>query len=119
MFEHYTAWLTTDPTCLIGDLIDVTVLADTIVTYDVDADGDETPVWESTGGPLCQATTSVPAKDGDVGLAMCEARELLDEAGWRVIGDWSAVNSGYVATVELRRHSVADAGDALRAWSEQ
>lgn len=97
--EHHTAWITVDPSCLAGDLADVVVLADKASTYNVDGDGNETPVWESTGMPLLSAETSV-RHDGDHDGAKREAVELLAKGGWIVADGWEVVPTGYVATVE-------------------
>lgn len=99
---HFTAWLTTDPTCLDGANSDVTVLADDIAGYKSDSNGFETdvPVWTSTGDPLTHAVTTVPAKGGDDGEAMREAADLLEARGWRTAGDWETVPTGYIVTVE-------------------
>jgi hypothetical protein len=95
---HFTAWVTSAPDCLDGDNCDVTVLPDEANTY---YDGDEETVsWESTGTDVFQAATSVDARDGDIDQAIREAKELLENAGWRVTGTWAAVDTGYVAEVE-------------------
>jgi hypothetical protein len=97
---HFTAWLTVDTTCLTGPVCDVAVLQDEAVSYRADQDGTESPVWGSTGDPLFHADTTVDAKDGDHDDAIKQAKELLDNAGWTITGDWDTVDTGYIATVE-------------------
>ncbi|TVL89794.1 hypothetical protein [Streptomyces sp. SAJ15] len=99
---HFTAWLTTDRTCLEDDQCDVTVLADKIAGYEFDSNGFETntPVWTSVGDPLWYAKTSHTADEDDDQSALEEAEELLEKAGWRLVGGWEAVTTGCTATVE-------------------
>lgn len=97
---HFTAWLTTDRSCLAGDTCDVVVLPDDAISYDVDDDGNETPIWSSTGDPILTVVTAVNAEDGDMDDAVKEAEALLNEAGWRTTGEWEGVPTGYVITVE-------------------
>ena len=92
--EHFTAWLTTDPTCLDQACADVVVLAD-----ELRGEPDDRDAWFSTGDPLFTATTTVDAKDGDQGDAIREAVDLLDAEGWRVDGKWEAVTTGATVTV--------------------
>ena len=101
---HFTAWLTNDPSCLTGPVCDVTVLQDEAVSYRAAEDGTETPVWGSTGDPLFQAVTTVEAKNGDHDDAISQAKDLLANAGWTVTGEWDAVGTGYIATVEHAAH---------------
>jgi hypothetical protein len=103
---HFTAWLVNDPSCLTGDTCDITVLRDEPVTYRTGSDGQETPVWGSTGDPLLHADTTVDARDGDIAEAQREAEELLAASGWRVAGGWEATDNAYIVTVERE-----DAGD--------
>lgn len=100
MDPHFTAWLTNDRSALDGDTCDVVVLADEASSYDIDGDGNETPVWSSTGTPLLAAVTGVDAMDGDPDQAISEAEQLLAAAGWRTTGEWDAVPTGYITTVE-------------------
>lgn len=94
MMEHFTAWLTTDTTCLDGDFADVVVLADELRGEPEDRDP-----WTSTGNPLFQANTNVDARSGDADQATREAEDLLAEAGWTMDGDWEPVPTGCIATV--------------------
>lgn len=91
MTSHYTAWLTTASSALDTACADVVVLAD-----------EETSPgqWTSTGDPLMQATTTVSARDGNPAEAIREAEQLLVAAGWRIVGNWDAVPTGYTVTVE-------------------
>jgi hypothetical protein len=92
---HFTAWLTTDTTCLDQGCADVTVLKD-----ELHGEPDDPGAWSSTGDPLHYAVTTVNAADGDHDDALSEAKALLATAGWRVVGSWEAVPTGYTATVE-------------------
>jgi Phd_YefM. len=85
--EHFTAWVTTDPTAV-------------VVLADQNNGDDDTPRWESTGDPLMHAVTTVDAHDGSPDDAMREAMELLTAHGWQVSGEWEAVPTGYVVAVE-------------------
>lgn len=91
--EHYTAWVTTDRSALENDYCDVTVLADEEI-----GERDGRPVWSSTGNPLFYAETTVHVDDD--ADSQDQAKELLKAAGWRVVGDWEGVTTGYIATVE-------------------
>lgn len=100
--EHFTAWLTTDRSCLEGDYCDVTVLADKQMGYESDRNGFETdtPVWTSVGDPLFHAVTTA-RHDADTDEdATKQAQKLLESAGWRLAGDWDAVTTGCTVTVE-------------------
>lgn len=94
MSKHYTAWLTTDPSCLDQGCADVVVLAD-----ELRGESDDRNAWSSTGDPLFSAVTTVDARDGDYQDAEREAEDLLTAAGWKVDGAWVAVPTGATATV--------------------
>lgn len=93
--EHYTAWITTDTSCLDQDNADITVLRDEQLGADGDPNG-----WSSTGDPVHYATTSINARTGDHDDIVAEAKALLAAAEWDVTGTWEAVPTGYTATVE-------------------
>lgn len=101
MPEHFTAWITTDPTCLEGDNADVVVLRDENTGDQLDRDGAETPVWSSTGDPLTHVVTSINVTTDDPwdGRLTAEAEDLLARAGWTVTGGWKSVSTGVTATV--------------------
>ncbi|PBC72309.1 MULTISPECIES: hypothetical protein [unclassified Streptomyces] len=92
---HFTAWLTTDASCLDQPNIDVTVLEDELIGDNPANDG----AWSSQGDPLFHAVTGVPAADSSTGRAEKEAQSLLEAAGWTVEGDWEPVPTGGVVTV--------------------
>lgn len=94
MNEHFTAWLTTDTSCLDQACADVVVLRD-----ELRGEPDDPNAWSSTGDPLFTATTTVDAKDGDQADAMREAEELLQAAGWELDGKWEPVTTGATVTV--------------------
>lgn len=117
--RHYTAWMTNDPSCVPNGLMDVTVIEDEAVDYreevvseeydpasgEVVKETREVPVWESRGAHMFYAETSVAVRDedgsaGDASVGMREAEALMEKAGWRVVGDWEATPTSYVATVE-------------------
>lgn len=92
---HFTAWLTTDSSCLAGDVCDVVVLEDELL-----GEADDPRAWASTSKEHFQVETSVDARDGEHADAIAEAGELLEAAGWRIVGCWEPVGTGYTATVE-------------------
>lgn len=92
--EHFTAWLTTDPTCLDQACADVVVLRD-----ELRGEADDPNAWSSTSDELFSAATTVDARDGDYEDAEREAKELLESAGWKLDGGWEAVPTGATATV--------------------
>jgi hypothetical protein len=98
--NHFTAWLVNDPSCLETDACDIIILQDEAVSYDVDAEGNETPNWASNGPQVFYAVTTVSARDGDIADAIREADDLMEAAGWRIVGDWDAVDNAYIVTVE-------------------
>lgn len=95
---RFSAWITTDPTCLTTDYSDVSVLIDRITGYREDDNGNEVPDWESTGPEVFSAVTATPATDDDKD-AIDQAEDLLRDAGWQITSTWAAVPTGYVATV--------------------
>ncbi|MGW0491143.1 helix-turn-helix domain-containing protein [Streptomyces olivaceus] len=120
---HYTAWMTNDLSCLMGDVMDIAVIEDEatsfreeVISEEYDfANGEttrevrEVPVWESRGAQVFYAETGVDAREGTAEDGIKAAEELLEAAGWRVVGDWEALPASYVATVEYiggYRHTV-------------
>jgi hypothetical protein len=104
--ERYTAWITTDPSCLDADgRIDVVVLRDEIVGCDVDDDRNEVPVWSSAGeSPVFSAKTTNDASedidwDGPAGV-YAQVVELLEAAGWSVESPWETIATGAIAVVQ-------------------
>lgn len=93
--EHFTAWLTTDASCLEGDFCDVVVLADEEISED-----NGKPAWSSVGTPVFRAETTVRHDADTYEGAEKQARELLEAAGWRVVGKWEGVPTGGTITVE-------------------
>jgi hypothetical protein len=95
---HFTAWLVNDTSCLDQDCMDITVLEDWLIGGDAEDDGN----WSTDSGkaPAFYAVTSVNAKDGDIDDAITEADDLMTAAGWRVVGEWDAVDNAYIVTVE-------------------
>lgn len=94
MMQHFTAWITSDPSCLDQPNMDVVVLADILV-----GEPDDDNAWTSTSDQQFTAATSVPADGGDIQAAICEVADLLTDAGWEITGGWSDVPTGYIATV--------------------
>jgi hypothetical protein len=95
---RFTAWITTDATCVTNGHCDVVVLIDEITAYSEGPNGDEIPEWESTGPEVFSAVTAIPC-DGDHEDATGEAETLLNTAGWHRTSDWEGVPTGYIATV--------------------
>lgn len=95
---HFTAWLTDDPSCLDQPNVDLNIWQDMLTTGDGDQDGD----WacDPGQGTFFNAITSVNAEDGDVDDAMAEAKNLMEAAGWRIVGDWQPAGNAYTVTVE-------------------
>lgn len=93
MTQHFTAWLTVDPTMALGSNCAVLILED-------EQSGSD---WTTKPGATEEFTaeTTVPAQiRGDHHAAQTEADDLMRQAGWRTVGTWEQVDSGYVATVE-------------------
>lgn len=82
----FTAWITTDATCLSGDFADVVVLAN-------DHNG------SSTGDSLFSAETTMRHDADDNDGLFEEARVLLVNAGWSLDGEWRGVQTGYIVNV--------------------
>ncbi|GGT65374.1 hypothetical protein [Streptomyces purpureus] len=94
---HFTAWLTNTPSALDQPNVDLTVLEDVLIGDPDDGDS----AWASAGGEAAfEAITSVPAEDDDDEQALREAKDLLQDAGWRTVGEWDGVETGYIVTVE-------------------
>jgi hypothetical protein len=98
---HFTAWLVNDTSALDQGCMDITILEDTVVGY-TEAPGAEEPVWgtDATKDIAFYAVTTVDAADGDTKDGIDEASELMEQAGWRIVGDWDAVDNAYIVTVE-------------------
>jgi hypothetical protein len=92
--DHFTTWLTTDTSCLDQGCADLLAFADELRGEP----GDPDP-WLPTGDPLLYTVTTVDAADGDPAAAREEAELLLSRSGWTLDGEWSAVPTGYIATV--------------------
>lgn len=97
---HFTAWLVNAPSCLDTEFMDVAVIEDEAISYKVDDDGAETPVWASQGDRVLNAVTTVSAKGGDIDVAKDQAEDLLKAAGWQTVGDWDVTDNAYIVTVE-------------------
>lgn len=94
---HFTAWLTNDPSCLDQPCIDLTVLEDEPID---DADGKIEWVTDSSKDPEFYAVTTVEATADDIDDAFKQAEQLLDDAGWRIVGHWDVNTTSYTVTVE-------------------
>jgi hypothetical protein len=92
--EHFTAWLTTDPSCLDQDYADVVVLAD-----ELRGEPNDPNAWASTGDPLFHDVTEVHARDGEYADAERDAKKRLEDAGWKPQGPWESVPTGATVTV--------------------
>lgn len=94
---HFTAWLVNDPSALDQPCMDVAILEDALIG----ADPEDKRAWatDSSKPEAFRAVTTVDAREGEVKDAISEAEDLMEGAGWRVIGDWDSVPNAYVATV--------------------
>lgn len=100
MTEHYTAWVTTDRTCLDSDFADVVVLRDKAAGTTVTDSGAEVTHWTSTGDPHFQQETTV-RHDGDDEEIINAATDILEQVGWEVVDDeWQPVDTGYITAVK-------------------
>ena len=99
--QQHSAWLTTDRTCLDGDLCDVVVLRDEIIGYR-EQNGAEVPVWESTGDPLFHSEINLRHDADTFEQAIPLAVEALVNGGWRAThgASWEPVGTGLTITVE-------------------
>lgn len=98
--NHFTAWLTTEPACLDGDVADVTVLQN---AENVDGEwinADAVSPSGNTQEPVSFLYTRVPAGDSFVQEARHDAEILLAESGWRMTGDWVPYVNGAFVDVE-------------------
>jgi hypothetical protein len=100
---HYTAWVSTDRSVVLGDRCEVTVLEDEVSNYRLDEDGREHPVYTSSAkDPLELGPIAVRVDDPDtLEKAWQAATQLLAEYGWRVVGKWDISDNAMYATVEL------------------
>lgn len=94
MQRHFTAWLTWDPSCLSQPNMDLMVQEDMLFS-------ENPPRWvaDPSRPLLLHVITSIDARHGDIGLAMREARRLLADADWHVVGTFTPVPSGVIAVV--------------------
>jgi len=99
--RHFTAWLVNDASALDQPCMDVTILEDQVIGY-TEVYGEQQPSWSTdTSKPTAfYAVTKVDACDGDAEDGCDEAEDLMRDAGWRVVGNWEAVDNAYVVTVE-------------------
>lgn len=95
---HFTAWLVNDTSCLDQGCMDVTILQDKLIGGDPANERD----WacDASVPALFYAVTTVNAQDGDIDDAITESKDLMENAGWRIVGDWDAVDNAYIVTVE-------------------
>ncbi|MFD3336130.1 hypothetical protein ACFWV1_26305 [Streptomyces sp. NPDC058700] len=93
---HFTAWLTNDASCLDQPCIDLTVLEDTL-----NGDSDDNASWVTDSGKerAFYAVTTVEADADDISEAFVQAKDLLEDANWQIVGDWEATPNAYVVTV--------------------
>lgn len=111
--RHFTAWLVNVPSCLDQPFMDLTVLEDELIGGDAEDDAE----WATDGSkePAFYAITTVNALDGDDEDGQREAKELLTDAGWSIVGDWDVTDNAYVITVE--RDDISDeAAPTTTAW---
>lgn len=98
---HFTAWLAVDRSVLTGEHCDVTILQDEVIAYRTDDDGNEIPEWTTAPGvPQAFYAETTATTDDDHAAAMDQARDLIEQADWRIVGDWDSIDTGYIVTVE-------------------
>lgn len=102
---HFTAWLVNISSYLDQPNMDLTVFEDTLLGGDSDDDAS----WSTDGskGAAFYAITSVSAEGGDIDDGLGEARDLLEAAGWSVVGAWEPTDNAYTVTVEREAETVA------------
>lgn len=81
---------------------DVAVAEDDIITYKVDGDGNETPVYGMSNRIALEPVVLPVRVDDDDKLtkATHAADEILAVHGWSVTGDWEIVDNAMYAAVE-------------------
>lgn len=102
MTTHYTAWLANVDSVLDGTQTDIAVTIDEIHGYDVDDEGNETPVWTSTSElAMDPVETGVELDDEDCDSKSVRAAErILAEHGFTVISGWDYTDNALTADVE-------------------
>ncbi len=100
--QHYTAWITTDKSCLTSEYVSLIVLKDEISHHKRDDNGFETdePVWASKGDPVFSAELPVKADEEEWDKLYESAKSVLADAGWEIVSEWDVVDTGGTATVE-------------------
>lgn len=92
---HYTAWLTNNPAALDQPNMDIAVLEDDLVGDPDDGD----TAWVCMGNdPVFYAVTDMSVDDY-TGDPCARAANILCAAGWSRVGEWTSVDTGYIATV--------------------
>lgn len=100
--QQYSAWLCTDRTTLAGQHCDVTVLEDTVIGYMPGHNGEQLPIWESSGDHLFHSELTITWDALDFTPALQLAQTALLAAGWRATpgAQWAPVGTGCTITVE-------------------
>lgn len=79
---------------------DVSVIERTIVGYRDDANSTETPVYGLTDRVVYHADTGIPVDATDAATsAIAAATELLEAAGWEVVGEWEYADNAVYAVI--------------------
>ncbi|MFJ2217731.1 hypothetical protein ACIQVO_37100 [Streptomyces sp. NPDC101062] len=97
--QHFTAWFTDDLSA--SDQCVLDIVKDEIVRYEADRSGFTTdePLWGAKGQPILNIPTAMDASSGRPDT-LRQAEQLLRDAGWETVGDWSDNQSGYTVAVE-------------------
>jgi DNA-binding transcriptional regulator YiaG len=94
--RYFTAWLSTDPSVLDDNHCDVVILEDELLGDDPD----DLRARSSFGDPHLRVVLDARHDDDTDEAAIEQAEQALDAAGWRLIGDWEAVDTGCTVPVE-------------------
>lgn len=98
--DGYVAAVAIASDVVAGDHCDVSVIERAIVGYRDDEDGEETPVYGLGDRVVGYWETTIPvdADDADT-RAIAAAEQLLEAAGWEVVGAWEYADNAVYAVV--------------------
>lgn len=97
----YTAAIGTASDVVAGDFCDVSIAENEIITYKLQEDGTETPVYGMSGKVVMDAieTTVRTDEDDKLGRIEADAERILEANGWKVTGPWELADNAAYATV--------------------
>jgi len=98
--DGYVAAVAIASDVVAGDHCDVSVIERAIVGYRDDEDGEETPVYGLGDRVVYHADTGVNVDADDAATrAITAATELLEAAGWEVVGEWEYADNAVYAVI--------------------